>query len=40
MVATKTLYTLASANQNSIHIASSSETLYTLTLLEQKLHIH
>jgi hypothetical protein len=31
MVATKTLYTLASANQNSMHIAGLlRETLYTL----------
>ncbi len=41
MVATKTLYTLASANQNSMHIAGlMRETLYTLSQLEQKLYIH
>lgn len=41
MVAIKTLYTLASADQNSMHIASlRRETLYTLSLLEQKLYIH
>jgi hypothetical protein len=41
MVATKTLYTLASANQNSMHIAGlMRETLYTLSQLERKLYIH
>ena len=41
MVAIKTLYTLASANQNSIYIAGLGlETLYTLSLPEQKLYIH
>ena len=37
----KTLYTLPSANQNSMHIAGLGlETLYTLSQLEQKLYIH
>jgi hypothetical protein len=41
MVAIKTLYTLAGANQNSMHIASlRRETLYTLRQLERKLYIH
>lgn len=41
MVAIKTLYTLVSANQNSMHIAGPGlETLYTLSLPEQKLYIH
>ena len=41
MVAIKTLYTLASADQNSMHIAGLlRETLYTLSRLEPKLYIH
>ncbi len=41
MVAIKTLYTLPSANQNSLHIAGPGlKTLYTLSLPEQKLCIH
>ena len=41
MVANKTLYTLASANQNSIYIAGlRRETSYTLRQFERKLHIH
>jgi hypothetical protein len=41
MVANKTLYTLASANQNSIYIAGlRRETLYTLRPFERKLYIH
>ena len=41
MVATKTLYTLAGAIQNSMHIAGPGlVTLYTLSLPERKLHIH
>lgn len=41
MVAIKTLYTLPSANQNSMHIAGLGlETLYTLSQLERKLYIH
>ena len=41
MVANKTLYTLASANQNSIYIAGlRRETLYTLRPFERKLFIY
>jgi hypothetical protein len=41
MVANKTLYTLASANQNSIYIAGlRRETSYTLRQFERKLYIH
>ncbi len=41
MVANKTLYTLARANQNSIYIAGlRRETLYTLRQFERKLYIH
>jgi hypothetical protein len=41
MVVNKTLYTLASANQNSIYIAGlRRETLYTLRPFEPKLYIH
>ena len=41
IVAIKTLYTLASANQNSMHIAGLwLETLYTLSQPVQKLYIH
>jgi hypothetical protein len=41
MVVNKTLYTLASANQNSIYIAGlRRETLYTLRQSEPKLYIH
>jgi hypothetical protein len=41
MVANKTLYTLASANQNSIYIAGlGRETLYTFRPFERKLYIH
>ena len=41
MVANKTLYTLASVNQNSMYIAGMrSETLDTLRQFERKPHIH
>jgi hypothetical protein len=41
MVVNKTLYTLASANQNFIYIAGlRRETLYTLRQSEPKLYIH